>query len=236
MHSDPWAVNTKGRTVPDSAQSIMAGASAPELIEAEWHAIPRAKCMAEGIRAARRLEDESGREFEMDPAQTEMLFEDVRAGAEAAVMLMTSFVPLATEVAARLCPKTTLEYSAARRACLQGLCVAALKFNPDLGCDFGPYAGYWMRRALAFTENAALLEALGGHTVSSKLRELRTTHERLTRTLGKEPTTDLLAVELGLSARLIIALSMEAKNREQGYDPLLNLDAELHNPLRDYLH
>ena len=105
-----------------------------------------------------------------------------------------------------------------------GLIKAVEKFRPHKGSKFSSYASWWIRQSIH--------RALGdqGHTIRlsplavSKLSRLRRVAHIMTNSLGREPTDDELAEELGLDSSAVQHLknvgarpaSMDAVISEEG--------------------
>jgi RNA polymerase primary sigma factor len=84
-----------------------------------------------------------------------------------------------------------------------GLMKAVERFDPKKGAKLSTYAAWWIKqgikRALA---NQSKTIRLPAHMVD-KIGKLRRMEHKLTRELGRDPTTDELAAELGVSSAVV---------------------------------
>jgi RNA polymerase primary sigma factor len=108
-----------------------------------------------------------------------------------------------------------------------GLIRAAEEFDPRFGTRFSTYASYWIKQAIrhALINTAATIR-LPAHMVNL-LTKWRRSERALTRGLGCPPTTDQIAVDLGLTdaqrilvekARRATQLRLESASGEGGGD------------------
>jgi RNA polymerase primary sigma factor len=87
-----------------------------------------------------------------------------------------------------------------------GLMQAAERFDPDRGFRFSTYATHWIRQAIGRAiDNKSKAIRLPAH-VSQSLRRVEKERLRLSRDLGNDPTTDQLALAMGLSPKKLLAL------------------------------
>jgi RNA polymerase primary sigma factor len=87
-----------------------------------------------------------------------------------------------------------------------GLMQAAERFDPDKGFRFSTYATHWIRQAIGRAiDNKSKAIRLPAH-VSQSLRRVEKERTRLARELGGDPTTEQLALAMGLSPKKLLAL------------------------------
>src|SRR5438105_2649521 len=87
-----------------------------------------------------------------------------------------------------------------------GLMQAAERFDPERGFRFSTYATHWIRQAIGRAiDNKSKAIRLPAH-VSQSLRRVEKERVRLARELGDDPTTDQLALAMGLSPKKLLAL------------------------------
>lgn len=87
-----------------------------------------------------------------------------------------------------------------------GLLKAVERFNPDEGCKFSTYASWWIRQAI----RRALISKVKSVRVPAYMVETllkwRTVSRELAQKLGREPTPEEVAGELGLPKNKLTAL------------------------------
>src|SRR5438270_2865754 len=87
-----------------------------------------------------------------------------------------------------------------------GLMQAAERFDPERGFRFSTYATHWIRQAIGRAiDNKSKAIRLPAH-VSQSLRRVEKERVRLSRELGNDPTTEQLALAMGLSPKKLLAL------------------------------
>lgn len=87
-----------------------------------------------------------------------------------------------------------------------GLMQAAERFDPEKGFRFSTYATHWIRQAIGRAiDNKSKAIRLPAH-VSQSLRRVEKERTRLARELGADPTTDQLAIAMGISPKKLLAL------------------------------
>jgi len=87
-----------------------------------------------------------------------------------------------------------------------GLLKAISKYDPDNGARFATYAMWWVRHAiLRALCNKARLIRVPTHAIA-RMARIRQVFERMTESLGREPTQEELADETGLKQRQIAVI------------------------------
>jgi RNA polymerase primary sigma factor len=98
-----------------------------------------------------------------------------------------------------------------------GLMQAAERFDPDKGFRFSTYATHWIRQAIGRAiDNKSKAIRLPAH-VSQSLRKVEKERARLARENGCEPSTEQLAIAMGISAKKLLTLMQTSQE-------LLSLD------------
>ena len=139
----------------------------------------------------------------LTPAQEVELAERIKKGDEKARNLMV-------RANLRLVVKIAHDYASYGLPLLDlisegniGLMKAVERFDPKRGAKLSTYAAWWIKqgikRALA---NQSKTIRLPAHMVD-KIAKLRRVEHKLAEEFGREPTTDELAVELGVSSAVI---------------------------------
>ncbi|MCW1921892.1 sigma-70 family RNA polymerase sigma factor [Luteolibacter arcticus] len=112
-----------------------------------------------------------------------------------------------------------------------GLMIAVDRFDPEKGGKFSTYGAWWIKhsikRALA---NQSKTIRLPIHT-ADKIARMRRIESMLTEALGREPTDEELAEELGLS-RQKIALLKQSSQRPSSLDaPVAGDEGKVHGEI-----
>ena len=101
-----------------------------------------------------------------------------------------------------------------------GLMQAAERFDPDKGFRFSTYATHWIRQSIGRAiDNKSKAIRLPAH-VSQSLRRIEREKTRLMRELGAEPSTEQLALAIGISPKKLLTLIQSSQE-------LLSLDMTL---------
>lgn len=112
-----------------------------------------------------------------------------------------------------------------------GLMLAVDRFDPEKGGKFSTYGAWWIkhavRRALA---NQSKTIRLPVH-MADKIARMRRIESMLTEALGREPTDDELAGELGLSRQKIVLLKQSSQRPSSLDAPVAGDDGRVHGDI-----
>ncbi|MFZ4508366.1 MAG: sigma-70 family RNA polymerase sigma factor [Fimbriimonas sp.] len=98
-----------------------------------------------------------------------------------------------------------------------GLMQAAERFDPDKGFRFSTYATHWIRQAIGRAiDNKSKAIRLPAH-ISQSLRKIERERVRLSMELGMEPTTDQIALAMGMTTKKLLLVLQSSQE-------LLSLD------------
>ena len=101
-----------------------------------------------------------------------------------------------------------------------GLMHAIERFDPDKGFRFSTYATHWIRQSIGRAiDSKAKTIRLPAH-ISQTLRKIERARRKLTDELGKEPTSDQVALELGISSKRLQTLLQASQD-------LISLDMKI---------
>lgn len=153
-----------------------------------------ARAMTEGREAARRMQGETP----LPPAECRRLEGLAAAGDQARAQLINSNLRLVVSIARRYQGHGLSLLDLIQEGSL-GLMRAVDKFDPSRGLKFSTYATYWIRqsvgRAIADQGRTVRLPVHLGE----RLSRLARVRQQLTQRLDREPTSEEVAVELGLT-------------------------------------
>lgn len=144
-----------------------------------------------------------------NPAERQQLSEQIAAGQSARAKLISANLRLVVSIARRYQGHGLSLLDLIQEGSL-GLMRAVDKFDPSRGLKFSTYATYWIRqsvgRAIADQSRTIRLPVHLGERVS-RLNRVR---QELTHQLDRDPTTDEIAQEIGLTSEQVVRTEQAA--------------------------
>jgi RNA polymerase primary sigma factor len=173
-----------------------------------------AKALEVGVQAQQRLQAAQLGEEPLSAIEKRVLRGLVRQGEDARTELIESNLRLVVSIAKRYVGSSGLALLDLVQEGNFGLMRAVQKFDYRRGFKFSTYATWWIRQSItrAIADQARTIR-IPVHMVETINKVVRTERE-MTQDLGREPTAEELAEELGMSVERLMEI------RQLGQDPI----------------
>ncbi|MCB0973140.1 MAG: RNA polymerase sigma factor RpoD [Actinobacteria bacterium] len=173
-----------------------------------------AKALEAGMQAQQRIQDAELGEEDLTAVEKRMLRGLVSEGEDARTELIEANLRLVVSIAKRYVGSSGLALLDLVQEGNFGLMRAVQKFDYRRGFKFSTYATWWIRQSItrAIADQARTIR-IPVHMVETINKVVRTERE-MTQDLGRDPTVEELAEELGMSVERLMEI------RQLGQDPI----------------